>query len=223
MTSVLIVDDHPIVLQGCRQVLQDAGVTKLFEADTAVAAYRIFRRSRPDVVILDLGLQGGGLGGLDLIRRLRLHDQLMPILIFSMHSDPVIVSRALKAGATGYVLKDAGPRDFLQAFETVRSRKPYLNHQMALDVAVLGTAADGNHLPSGMTPRELEALALLAEGKSYGQIAAELAISYKTVVNISSQLKAKLGARTLPELIRQAVQHIAMAPDRPQASKSDRL
>lgn len=222
MTRVLIVDDHPIVLQGCRQVLQDAGVSELFEADTAVGAYRLFRRRRPDVVILDLALRSGGLGGLELIRRLKLHDRLVAILVFSMHSDPVIVSRALKAGAMGYVLKDAGPREFLVAYETVRSRKPYLSHQMALDVALLDSTNDKNRLPVAITPRELETLALLAQGKSYGEIATELAVSYKTVVNTSSHLKAKLGARNLPELIRQAIQYISSGPERLEMVRTSR-
>ncbi|MGB3387046.1 MAG: response regulator transcription factor, partial [Pseudaminobacter sp.] len=132
MTRVLVIDDHPIVLQGCRRVLQDAGVADVLEADNIVVGYRLYRRNQPDVVVIDLGLQGGGLGGLELISRMRRTDERLPILVFTMHSDPVIVSRALKAGATGYVLKDAGPNDFLEAFESVRRNRPYLGHQLAM-------------------------------------------------------------------------------------------
>jgi DNA-binding NarL/FixJ family response regulator len=218
MTQVLIIDDHPIVLQGCRRILQDAGVHEVLEADSVVAGYRLYRRKHPDVVVIDLALQGGGLGGLDLIRRMRLHDTRTPILVFSMHSDPVIVSRALKAGATGYVLKDAGPRDFLEAFDAVRARKPYLGHQMALQVALIGTPGRSRGLLAEATPRELQTLALLAEGKPYAEIADDLGVSYKTVVNMSSQLKIKLGARNLPELIRMAVQYVSSSSDGPVAS-----
>ncbi|EHK52993.1 response regulator transcription factor [Allomesorhizobium alhagi] len=208
MTGVLLIDDHPIVLQGCRRVLQDAGVQDVLEANGVAAGYRLFRRNKPDVVVVDLSMKTGGLGGLELIRRMRLHDKRMPILAFSMHSDPVIVSRALKAGATGYVLKDAGPRDFLDAFESVRRHKPYLGHEMAMQVAMLGSAGHDSPLAE-TTSRELQTLALLAEGKPYAQIASDLGVSYKTVVNISSQLKSKLGARNLPELIKLAVQYVS--------------
>ena len=205
MTSVLIIDDHPIVLQGCRRMLEDAGVTVVLEARDAVSGYRLYRRHRPDVVIIDLAMQGSGLGGLPLIRRISAHDRRVRILVFSMHSDPIIVARALEAGATGYVLKDTSSADLLEAFEKVRAGKPYLSNDLAMQVALVHTPARQNPLAE-LTPRELQTLALLAEGKPYGRIAEEINVSYKTVVNVSSQLKQKLDARNLPELIRTAVQ-----------------
>ena len=205
MTSVLIIDDHPIVLQGCRRMLEDAGVTVVLEARDAVSGYRLYRRHRPDVVIIDLAMQGSGLGGLPLIRRISAHDRRVRILVFSMHSDPIIVARALEAGATGYVLKDTSSADLLDAFEKVRAGQPYLSNDLAMQVALVHTPARQNPLAE-LTPRELQTLALLAEGKPYGRIAEEINVSYKTVVNVSSQLKQKLDARNLPELIRTAVQ-----------------
>jgi two-component system, NarL family, invasion response regulator UvrY len=204
LTSVLVVDDHPIVLQGCRRMLEDAGVTAVLEARDAPAGYRLYRRHRPDVVIVDLVMQGRGLGGLPLIRRINAHNPRARILVFSMHSDPIIVTRALEAGATGYVLKDSGSEDLLKAFAMVQAGTPYLSHQLALQVALVHTPARQNPLAE-LTPRELQTLSLLAEGKPYGRIAEELNVSYKTVVNVSYQLKQKLDARNLPELIRIAV------------------
>ncbi len=211
MTSVLLIDDHPIVLQGCRHLLEDAGVSDLMEAQTALAGYRLFRRKRPDVVIVDLALNGSGLAGLALVRRLRAQAARMPILVFSMHADPVIASRALEAGATGYLLKDTSPDDLIEAFEKVRRGQPYISHDLALEVALLGTRGRSGVM-ADLTPRELQALALLAEGKAYGQIADELGVSYKTVANTCSQLKAKLGATNLAELIHRAIQYVAGAP-----------
>lgn len=207
MSYVLIIDDHPIVLQGCRRMLEDAGVREILEATGVTPGYRLYRRRRPEVVIVDLTLKRGGLDGLDLIRRIRRSDTRTPILVFSMHSDPIIVSRVLRAGATGYVLKDTGPREFLDAFNAVRTNQRYLDHRTAMDVALLGsTSGNGNEI-ADTTPRELQTLALLAEGKPYSEIADRLGVSYKTVVNTSSHLKSKLGARNLPELIKLAVQH----------------
>lgn len=212
MNRVLLVDDHPIVLQGCRSILEDAGLAEVVEASSAAMAYRMFLRSRPDTVIVDLALNGNRLGGLDLIRRMRRQDARVPILVLSMHTDPHIVRRALEAGATGYVLKEAGPRDLLAAYQSIRAGKPYLNHEIAVQIAMLGSRRDGG-LYGSLSPRELQLLTLLAAGKAYGEIAQELNISYKTVANSCSLLKEKLGARNLPELIRMAIQYTSDAPE----------
>ena len=214
MTRVLLVDDHSIVLQGCRRLLQDANVCDVLEATSVESGYRLCRSERPDLVIVDLALQGKGLGGLglgglQLIRQLRALDKRLPILVFSMHGDPIIVSSALESGATGYLLKDTTPEDFLEAFETVRRGTPYLSHSIAMQIAMLGARHDGSSSRPELTPRELQVLALVAKGKNYEQIGDELGISYKTVANTCSQLKMKLGAHNLAELIRMALEYLA--------------
>ena len=214
MTRVLLIDDHSIVLQGCRRLLQDANVCDVLEATSVESGYRLYRSGKPDLVIVDLALQGQGLGslglgGLQLIRQLRAHDKRIPILVFSMHGDPVIVGSALESGATGYLLKDTTPEDFLEAFETVRRGAPYLTHSLAVQVVLLGTRRQGNHSRAELTPRELQVLALVAEGKTYEQMGDELGVSYKTVANTCSQLKVKLGARSLAELIRMAIEYLS--------------
>ena len=211
MTSVLVIDDHPIVLNGCRRILEDAGVDTVLDARDLVSGYRLYRRHLPDVVIIDLALQGSGLAGLPLIQRIKSHDARARILVFSMHSDPVIVARALRAGATGYVVKDTSSEELVVAFEKVRAGTPHLSSDLATQVALVSAGAHRDPL-AGLTPRELRTLGLLAEGKSYGRIAEELNVSYKTVVNTCSQLKDKLEAKNLAELIRAAVQHLGSAP-----------
>jgi DNA-binding NarL/FixJ family response regulator len=210
MTSALIVDDHPIVLQGCRRVLLDAGVETVTEARDVVSGYRLYRRNRPDVAIVDLSLQGKGLAGLPLIQRIKAHDPRARILVFSMHSDPVIVSRALKAGAAGYLIKDTSSQELVEAFEKVRGGAHYLSGEIAMQVALVGAGAHRDPL-ADLTPRELQMLGLLAEGNPYSRIAEALGLSYKTVVNTCSQLKHKLNARNLPDLIRIAVQLVPAA------------
>ena len=211
MTSVLIIDDHPIVLQGCRRMLQDAGIERVLEASDIKSGYRLYRRHRPDVVIVDLAMQGSGLRGLDVIRRMHSHDPRTRILVFSMHSDPIIAARALEAGATGYVLKDTAAAELMEAFDKVRAGTPYLSNDLAMQVALIRTGVRRDPL-ADLTPRELQTLSLLAQGKAYGRIADELGVSYKTVVNACSQLKQKLNARNLPELIRRAVQLVSAQP-----------
>jgi two-component system, NarL family, invasion response regulator UvrY len=210
MTGVLVIDDHPIVRQACRRMLEDAGVEPIFEAADAASGYKLYRRHRPDVAIVDLAMRDSGLGGLPLIGRMRAHDPQVRIMVFSMHGDPIIVARALQAGAAGYVLKDTSSEEFLKAFATVRAGGRYLSHDLAMRVALINAPARKDPLAE-LTPRELQTLSLLARGKPYGDIAHELNVSYKTVVNVSSQLKHKLEARNLPELIRAAVQLLETA------------
>jgi two-component system, NarL family, invasion response regulator UvrY len=204
MTCVLIIDDHPIVLQGCRRLLLDAGVQNVIEASDDVSGYRLYRRNKPDVVIVDLSLQGRALAGLPLVQRIKAHDRQARIIVFSMHSDPIIVSRALKAGATGYVLKDTSSQELVDAFEKVRAGAHYLSNDLAMQVALVGTGVRRDPL-TDLTPRELQTLGLLADGKSYGRIAEDLGVSYKTVVNTCSLLKQKLDAKNLADLVRLAV------------------
>ena len=157
MTSVLIIDDHPIVLQGCRRMLEDTGVETILEARDVATGYRLYRRHRPEVVIVDLAMQGNGLSGLDVISRMRSHDPSARILVFSMHSDPIIVARALKAGATGYVLKDTSADELMKAFAQVRSGTPYLSNDVAMQVALVRTGVLSDPLAE-LTPRELQTL-----------------------------------------------------------------
>jgi two-component system invasion response regulator UvrY len=208
MTKVLIIDDHPIVLQGCRQMLEEASVGIVLEARDPTSGYRLYRRHHPDLVIVDLIMQGSAFGGLGVIRRMHSHDPRTRILVFSMHSDPIIAVRALEAGATGYVIKDASADELMKAFKQVLAGTPYLSNDLAMQVALVRTGLQANPL-ADLTPRELQTLSLLAQGKPYGRIAEELNVSYKTVVNACTQLKQKLNARNLPELIRHAVRLVS--------------
>jgi DNA-binding NarL/FixJ family response regulator len=208
--QVLIIDDHPIVIQGCRRLLEDMGVEEIHNAASLSEGFRLYRQKHPDMIIVDLSMQSGALGGLSFIRRLRIHDERTPILVLSMHADPVIVSRALGVGANGYILKDTSSDEFMKAFRKVKSGQHYLSHELASQIAFL--EARGNRSPlNSMTLRELQTLSLIAEGKPYIAIADELHVSYKTVVNTCAQLKSKLGVKTLPELMRIAIRHLPSA------------
>lgn len=207
MTKVLVIDDHPIVLQGCKRVLQDFGVEHVIQAATLSDGFRLYRAHRPDVIVIDLAVSRGALDGLSFIRRLRIYDKKTPTLVFSMHRDPVIVSRALEVGANGFLVKDTWSDEFIKAFQRVREGGSYLNHELASDVAFINARGSNNPL-SSITIRELQTLSLIAEGKPYTSIADELNVSYKTVANTVAQIKNKLGVRTLPELMRIAIRHL---------------
>lgn len=207
MTRVLVIDDHPIVLRGCRQLLEGVGVSQFLEAESVAEGFHLYRTQKPDVLILDLAMRTGTLNGLSFLRRLRVHDTEIPVLVFTMHSDPIIVSRALELGATGYVLKDSSPDELVRAFQRVREGRHYLSQELAAEVAFNQAREKTNPLRR-LSLRELQTLALVAEGKPYGVIAEHLSVSYKTVANTCTQLKTKLGAHTLPELMRLAIEHL---------------
>ena len=207
MTCILIVDDHPIVIQGCQRLFADAGMRHVLTASSLSDAFRKYRREKPDIILLDLAISSVTYSGLSFIRRLRLHDRRTPMLVFSMHSDPVIVSRALALGANGYILKDAPPDELMTALQRVRSGSPYISHDLASSLAFIEARDKSNPLRS-LTLRELQTLELIAEGRAYGDIAEALGVSYKTVVNTSSLLKNKLGVRSLPELMRIGIRHL---------------
>ncbi len=204
MTAVLIVDDHPVVLQAFRHLMEDAGMETIHEATDVVHAYRMFHRLRPKMVVVDLAFRGKGMSGLALIQRIHSLDQHTRILAFSMHNDPVIASRALQSGASGYVFKDVRIAEFMQAFEAVRDGKSYLDHGLALQMAMLHVAPQRSRLTS-LRQREKQILSRLRRGMSYQSIADDLLISYKTVINICSAMRQKLGVQTLAELMQVAI------------------
>jgi len=204
MSTVLLVDDHPIIVTACRLLLQHDGTVTVFDAHDVSTGYQAFLQHRPDVVVIDLRLQGEDMAGLALITRIRADAPHTAILVFSMHVDPRAVSAAIAAGATGYLLKDAPPEELAKAVAQVRSGQRYMDHQIALRVAML--RAETSSEPVVLTRRERQALDLLAEGKPYPVIASQLGISYKTVINMTYRLRQKLGAKGLPDLIRKAVE-----------------
>ena len=161
-TSILIVDDHPVILRGFRTLMEDMRIETFHEATTIVEAYRAFYRERPGMVLADLTFGAHGVTGLSLIRRIRSLDRRTRILAFSMHDDPTIVARALESGASGYVLKDAPTSEFLRAFDEVRSGRSYIDHDLALRVAMLN-ANTGQSPVSTLTERELQVLSLIKD------------------------------------------------------------
>ena len=198
--SVLLVDDHPIVRAGCQQLL--AG-HRVIEAETGAQALALYRADPSDIVVLDLGLPD--LGGLVVTKQLRDEDPQARILVFSMYEDPVFAAQSLALGAMGYITKNDGPEELTVAVDTVLAGEVYLSHDMARELAVMNFSPQRSPLQS-LTARELETLSQLGRGRSIGDIAEHLRISYKTVANTCTQLKEKLGVSSTRELIRIAVE-----------------
>jgi two-component system invasion response regulator UvrY len=197
--SILLVDDHPIVREGYRRLLErQAGFRVLGDADNAAAAYRSYRELSPNVVIMDLSLPG--VGGLEAIRHIRQWDRHARILVFTMHNNPAFVLKAFEAGAAGYVSKSSDAAELIKAIAIVARGGRALSDDIAREIAA-ERLGDGASLVDELGPRETEILRLVATGKTTEEIATYLNLSMKTVQNYHYQIKSKIGARTDAHLV----------------------
>jgi two-component system invasion response regulator UvrY len=200
--KLLLVDDHPIVRAGLKRLLASSPEIAVSEVATGRDALVAYRQDRPDIVMLDLNLPG--IGGLELLRRLLIDDPAVRVLIFTMHAEPIYATQALQAGAKGFVSKSAPPEEILEAVARVASGGHYIEHEIAQELALRSVPADAGE--AQLSPRDMEILRLLAQGQSLAEIAQAIGISYKTVANTMSQIKAKLGVQRTAELVRIAIE-----------------
>jgi two-component system, NarL family, invasion response regulator UvrY len=200
--KALIVDDHPVVRAGLRRLLAGDPETEVLEATDGKEALSVFRKERPCLVVLDLNLPS--IGGLEVIARLKVAEPDARILVLSMHDDPIHVTRALQAGALGYVSKNAPADELLEAVRRVAGGHTYVEHEIAEEL-VFSHIRASSHPLQDMSSRDLEILRLLAGGRTLLQIADTLGLSYKTVANNCTQIKTKLGAAGTADLIRIAI------------------
>ena len=202
-TKVLIVDDHPVILSGCRSLFGTDNSVKIDEATDAKSGHRAFVSKRPDVTVIDINLPD--VSGFELMRRIRKDDPDAKIIMFSMNDDPAFVVRAVEMGAQGYVSKSDDPRVLVKAVRKVVAGDNFISPQLAEAVTFAGAAIKANPA-SLVSARELEILRLLGRGDKIVEVAEALGISYKTVANTTSLLKQKLGAKNHSDLIRIAVE-----------------
>lgn len=202
MKSALVVDDHPMIHFGCAQMLQEGGFEKVSEAHDGAEAQSIAAKLRPDLIVLDLSLPDAN--GIALLSVLCETAPEAQILVFTMNDRPVFAKRALDAGANGFLSKNAPPARFREALAALAEGQTYLEHAMALDIISIRTDR------TTLTPRKDAMLRLLAEGHDLSAIAEQLGVSYKTVANLSSGLKKKLGAETFAGLVQLAMREFAL-------------
>jgi two-component system invasion response regulator UvrY len=200
--KVLVVDDHAVVRDGLRRLLVALPNVEIFEAATGREALSFVQRQPPELILLDLHLPG--IGGIELLRRLIALVPNVRIIVFSMHAETMYAARALRAGARGYVSKNASPEELQIALRRVIDGGRYVEREIAQELAVHGPV-DGDPWHR-LTERDLEILRLLSEGRSLAQIAAAIGVSYKTVANICTQIKAKLGVTRTADLVRLSIE-----------------
>ena len=209
MIRVLLVDDHPVVRAGYLRLLEQTDdISVVGEAGDASAAYASFREQRPDVTVADLSLPVTG--GVELVRRLVAHDPSARILAFSMHEDPSLVRRVLDAGALGFIGKGAAPDQLVDAVRAVHQGRRYLAPDAVPSDAERQARLEAMRLAS-LSPREFEVFQLLAQGRSAAECARLLALSPKTVSNLQSLIKEKLGVSSTTALVHLALRHAVVS------------
>jgi two-component system, NarL family, invasion response regulator UvrY len=206
---ILLIEDHPIVRTACRVILQSRPGVEVAEASTAASGLELAGRFSPHLIILDLRLPDGN--GFDLIATLIAAKPARKIVVFSMYEDPVFATRALEAGARGYITKNDDPDLVLQAIDKVSSGGIFLTPTMAEQLALMTAGVDTNPLPS-LSFRDRQVLGLLAGGKTLAEIAKELHFSYRTAAQAAAQIKEKLQVSSTAALIRWAVDHFPPPP-----------
>lgn len=197
--TILLVDDHPIVREGYRRLLErQAGFKVIAEAETASEAYRLFRETAPSVVVMDLTLKGAS--GLEAIRNIRQWDGHARVLVFTMHQGSAFALKAFEAGAVGYVTKSSVPSELVAAVSAVARGRQAVSADIAQELAAERLAGKTSPLDD-LAPREVEILRLVASGMATETIAEALHLSPKTVQNYHYGIKAKLGARNDAHLV----------------------
>lgn len=199
---LLIVDDHPVVVSGCRAIFGTRDHVEIIDVADGERGVDAYFASEADVALIDINLPG--ISGVEVVRRIVLRDPKARLIAFSMNEDPVVASRAIEAGASAFLTKTDKPDHFWEAVNSVMVGETYLTPTMARLVAFFH--ARGGEKTGQLSEREAEILRLLGAGKGIADIAATLDVSYKTVANNCSALKGKLGARTQQDLIRIALE-----------------
>ncbi len=205
---VVIIDDHPIVRAGMRMVLQGAPeILIVGEGINGLEALRLAAEEHPDVLVLDINLPD--INGLEVTRRLRANGNATPVLILTVHSDSQTIFGLLKAGATGYVLKDDTLETLAAAIRAVANGETWLSSRVTEKVVVraLGEAKVPPVPSPGLTPREMEVLRLLALGLDNEEIARKLTLTMRTVQNHVSTIYSKLEVDSRAEAILYAIRH----------------
>lgn len=207
-TQILLVDDHKIVRQGLRTLLErDERLTVIGEADNGREALEQLEQINPDLVIMDVAMRE--LNGIDATRQLLSSRPTLKILALSMHADRLYVSQMLQAGAAGYLLKECAYEELSKAIDTILDSKVYLSPEIAgvvvEDYLSVRAHSGEPQVRSQLTLREREVLQLVSEGKSTKVIARDLHVSSKTIESHRKRLMDKLRMHSIAELTKFAI------------------
>jgi DNA-binding NarL/FixJ family response regulator len=208
VSRIFIVDDHPIVRQGLALLInREPDLTVCGDAEEGNSALPKIESLKPHVVIVDISLNGPD--GLDLLKELQTRDPNLPVLILSMLDELLYAERALRAGASGYIMKQEATEQVLVAIRRILGGEIYVSDRMANKMLhrFVGGSPPSAHSPiANLTDRELEVFRLIGDGHGTRQIAEALHISVKTVESYQAHIKEKLALKNGRELVQRAIQ-----------------
>ncbi|WP_244427163.1 response regulator transcription factor [Methyloferula stellata] len=201
--KVLVVEDHPIVRDGCQRILNRREDLDMIAASSAQAGLILNREFLPPVIVLDVGLPDAS--GFDIISELLGDNPEAKIIIFSMYETASFVTAALEKGASGYITKNDDPDTILMAIDKVRAGSVYLGQAVAQTLVMVNLSLANDPLRA-LNDRERQIVVRLGDGKSLTEISIELVLGYKTVANAVASIKQKLKIPTSSALIKFAVE-----------------
>jgi len=208
---ILIVDDHPIVRQGLRRLMENEDdLTVCGEAETARDARIAIKELNPDAVIVDISLKQGD--GIELVRDVRAHHATLPLLVLSMHDEAIYAERMLSAGANGYIMKQAASEQFLVSLRRVMDGGIYVSEAVGSNM-IQKFASGGSYVSANpidrLSNRELQILHMIGKGMSTRETAKSLNLSIKTIESHRQRIKRKLNLHTGAQLVQYAVNWFA--------------
>ena len=215
--TIMLVDDHAVVRAGYQLLLSHISrLSVICEASTGEEACEKYQKLHPDIVVMDMNLPG--FGGLEAVRRILARDPEANILMFSIHDEPVYVSRALDAGARGYISKSSEPDVLVEAVVACSTGQAFIDPALRERFARATRQLDKQPVAQ-LTPREFDIFRLMSQGYSVRDTAQELRIGIKTVANYATTIKEKLGVKSTSELVRLAYeQRLSFPPPPPDST-----
>jgi DNA-binding NarL/FixJ family response regulator len=205
MIRILIVDDHAVVRRGLRDILASESDVNVLETGDPYDALKLVRKEDIDIAVLDLDLPGKS--GLELLKDVKRERPKLPVLILSVYPEEQFAVRTLKAGASGFLSKDAAPEDLVTAIRKISRGGKYISESVAEKLLNNLNADDTSAPHETLSDREFEILRLFGTGKTVGEIAGELSLSVPTVSTYRARILEKMSLKTTAELMRYAIQN----------------
>lgn len=209
-TRILIVDDHPLLRKGVSQLINnEKDLMVVGEAEDAHKALTAIENSKPDVALIDISL--GGTSGIELLKNIKVRFPKLQVLVLSMHDESVYAHRALRAGASGYIMKQEGTEKVLTALRKILNGEVYLSERLGarmLNTLVGGRASLTSSPIEELSDRELEVFSLIGQGHGTRPIAEKLHLSVKTIESHRAHIKEKLNLQNATELVHHAIQWV---------------